>query len=84
MSSPPVKIQLLKDCCNLPRFFALHLPLHPSLWEIPRHSSNQQLCPHDALLTPFFFLADETIYSHLFGHIPNEFVKFHVITNFGI
>lgn len=54
MSSLPVKIQLLKGCWNLPRFFPLHLPLHPSLWEIPRHSSSQQLCPHDAFLTCFF------------------------------
>lgn len=35
-------------------FFPLHLPLHPSLWEIPRHSLKQQVCPHDALLTRFF------------------------------
>lgn len=47
------------DSSKAAGFFPLHLPLHPSFWEIPRHSLNQQLCPPDALLARF--LADETI-----------------------
>lgn len=66
-------------------FFPLHLPLHPSFWEIPRHSLNQQLCPHDALFNTFFSWWDYLILIVTYLDIfLNEFVKFLVNPLFGV